>query len=133
MLFRVRTSLTAGAAILATASSAAAAAGETAPAPVTGSRLTLAHVAEGGKATQVELTCDPAGGNHPKPVQACAELARVGADPAKLKPADRYCFLLYQPVTARLNGMWRGRAVKWAHQYGNNCEMNRATGVLFDF
>jgi hypothetical protein len=84
-----------------------------------------------GKA--VRLTCDPTGGGHPKPTEACAVLRRAGADPGKLQPGDSLCILLYQPVTARLNGVWRGKTVKWQKTYGNTCEMNRATGVLFDF
>jgi hypothetical protein len=43
------------------------------------------------------------------------------------------CMMLYQPVTARIAGTWRGQRVKWSHQYGNGCEMTRATGVLFKF
>ncbi|WP_436522022.1 SSI family serine proteinase inhibitor [Actinoplanes sp. HUAS TT8] len=105
-----------------------------APGPVAGSRLTLTRVADaGGGAAAVKLTCDPDGGGHPDPPQACAQLSRVGADPARITPADRYCFLLYKPVTARLSGVWRGRAVRWSHTYGNSCEMSRATGILFAF
>src|SRR5690349_4767185 len=131
MSFRICTGLAAAVAVLATATPAVAG---PAPQPAAGARLTLTRLAAAGQpAAAVGLTCDPDGGGHPKAVQACAELTRVGADPARLKPADRYCILLYQPVTAQLSGMWRGRAVKWAHTYGNSCEMGRATGVLFDF
>ncbi|GAA2667623.1 MULTISPECIES: SSI family serine proteinase inhibitor [Actinoplanes] len=125
MLFRICTGLAAATAVLATGSPVLAAAG--------GSRVVLTYTAEAGYATAVKLTCDPAGGAHPQPVQACAALTRTGANPARLKPADRYCFLLYKPITARLSGTWRGRTVKWTHTYGNSCEMNRATGVLFAF
>ncbi|GAA2907376.1 hypothetical protein Acy02nite_11770 [Actinoplanes cyaneus] len=131
MSFRICTSLAVATAVLAVAAPAAAG---PRPGPPTGSRLVLTRVAEaGGGAAAVRLTCDPDGGGHPKPSQACAALSRAGADPARLTPADRYCFLLYKPVTAQLSGMWRGRSVTWAHTYGNSCEMNRATGVLFDF
>ncbi|MFI1988055.1 SSI family serine proteinase inhibitor [Actinoplanes sp. NPDC020271] len=131
MLFRICTSLAVAAAALAAAAPAAAG---PRPGPPTGSRLVLTRVAEaGGGAATVELTCDPDGGGHPQPSRACADLSRAGANPGRLKPADRYCFLLYKPVTAQLRGVWRGRSVTWAHTYGNSCEMNRATGVLFDF
>jgi hypothetical protein len=43
------------------------------------------------------------------------------------------CMMLYAPVTARLDGTWRGCRVRWVHQYGYGCEMTRATGVLFKF
>ncbi|MEV6300974.1 SSI family serine proteinase inhibitor [Actinoplanes sp. NPDC051861] len=98
-------------------------------APAPASSLSLTYT--GAKA--VKLTCDPAGGGHPQPAQACAALRRAKADPGKLKPGDSLCILLYKPVTARIAGKWRGKAVKWQHTYGNTCEMNRATGVLFDF
>jgi hypothetical protein len=102
-------------------------------APKTSAELTLSYTAEAGFAAAVKLSCDPPAGGHPKPAEACAVLRRVGADLGKLPPGDRMCVLLYQPVTAELKGVWRGRPVAWRHTYGNTCEMNRATGVLFQF
>ncbi|MEU4691196.1 SSI family serine proteinase inhibitor [Actinoplanes sp. NPDC023714] len=102
------------------------------PAPRT-TDLTLTYMAEAGFASAVKLSCDPAGGGHPKPADACAVLERIDADPDRLPAGDRMCVLLYQPVTAELKGVWRGRDVLWRHTYGNTCEMNRATGVLFQF
>ncbi|AEV82638.1 serine protease [Actinoplanes sp. SE50] len=124
MLLRICTGFVA-AVVLATAAPAAAARPE--------SRLVLTYAGETGRPAAVRLTCDPDGGEHPKAAQACAELGRVGADPRRLKPADRLCFMLYQPVTAQLRGTWRGRPVKWTQRFGNGCEMTRATGVLFAF
>lgn len=95
--------------------------------------LTLTYEADAGFAAAVKLTCDPVGGGHPKPAQACTMLRKAGADPGKLEPGDSMCVLLYQPVKAELKGTWRGRSVQWTQTYGNTCEMNRATGVLFDF
>jgi subtilisin inhibitor-like len=96
-----------------------------APAP---SHLTLSYAAQ-----TVRLECNPAAGNHPEAAQACAILRRTGADPAKIKPARVMCMMLWSPVTARIAGTWRGARVTWSHQYGNSCEMSRATGVLFKF
>ncbi|MFC7532693.1 SSI family serine proteinase inhibitor [Actinoplanes sp. GCM10030250] len=110
-----------GAALLSTASPAVAAPRST---------FSLSYT---GATTVVRLTCDPTGGGHPQPARACASLRRAGADPAKLQAGDSMCILLYKPVTARLKGTWRGKPVKWEKTYGNSCEMNRATGVLFDF
>ncbi|GIF11902.1 SSI family serine proteinase inhibitor [Actinoplanes teichomyceticus] len=120
-------------AVLAAGSPAVAAGGGPASRPAPRSELVLTYMAEAGYAAAVKLTCDPDGGGHPRPAEACATLSRVDADPARLQPADRYCILLYQPVTARLDGTWRGRPVAWTHTYGNGCEMSRATGVLFAF
>jgi hypothetical protein len=100
---------------------------------LTQSHLTLTYMAEAGYADAVKLTCDPTGGPHPEAGQACAILRSTGADPAKIKPAHVMCMMLWQPVTAQLAGTWRGAKVKWSHQYGNSCEMTRATGVLFKF
>jgi Subtilisin inhibitor-like len=97
------------------------------------SQLTLTYRGQTGHADVVRLTCNPDGGLHPEAGQACAILRSTGADPAKIKPAQLMCMMLYAPVTAQLAGTWRGKRVKWAHQYGNGCEMTRATGVLFKF
>jgi hypothetical protein len=97
------------------------------------SRLTLTYLAQAGYADAVKLTCNPTGGPHPEAAQACDILRSTGADPAKIKPAQVMCMMLYAPVTAQLTGTWRGERVKWSHQYGNTCEMTRATGVLFKF
>jgi hypothetical protein len=97
------------------------------------SRLTLTYLAQAGYADAVKLTCDPTGGPHPEAAQACAILGSTGADPAKIKPAQVMCMMLYAPVTAQITGTWRGGRVKWSHRYGNTCEMTRATGVLFKF
>ncbi|GID32059.1 SSI family serine proteinase inhibitor [Paractinoplanes brasiliensis] len=103
------------------------------PRPAPQEQLKLSHVADTGSAVTVTLTCDPPGGGHPEPAEACAALAEVDADPDRIKPANRACILLYQPVTAELTGTWQGREVSWKHRYGNTCEMRRATGVLFRF
>ncbi len=97
------------------------------------SRLTLTYLAQGGHAGAVKLDCYPTGGRHPEAAAACAVLRSTGADPAKIKPAQVMCMMLYAPVTAQITGTWRGGRVKWSHQYGNTCEMTRATGVLFRF
>jgi hypothetical protein len=100
----------------------------TAPSQAPQSHLTLSY------ATQtVRLTCNPTGGEHPEAAQACAILRSTGADPAKIRPAQVMCIMVYAPVTAQLTGVWRGARVTWSHRYGNGCEMTRATGVLFKF
>jgi hypothetical protein len=97
------------------------------------SHLTLTYLAQAGYADVVKLTCDPTGGPHPEAAKACALMSSTGGNPAKIKPAQVMCIMLWAPVTAQLAGTWRGRAVSWSHRYGNTCEMIRATGVLFEF
>jgi Subtilisin inhibitor-like len=107
----------------------------TALSPVAARRtdLTLSHVAETGHATAVKLRCDPAGGAHPTPAQACAVLKQVGGRPDRLRPARIMCILIYAPITAEITGIWRGQKIHWSKTYGNTCELSRATGVLFRF
>jgi hypothetical protein len=95
--------------------------------------LTLSYMAEAGYAAAVKLRCDPIGGAHPKPIQACDTLKKVGGDPDRLRPARIMCMLIYAPVTAEITGTWKGRKIDWSKTYGNSCEMSRATGVLFRF
>jgi len=101
--------------------------------PAKRTELTLTYLADAGQAAAVVLRCDPAGGAHPKPVQACSALRTAGGEPGQLKPARRMCTMIYAPVTAKIAGSWQGKPVKWSRQYGNSCELARATGVLFQF
>jgi len=95
--------------------------------------LDVSYEADAGYAVAVTLRCGPAGGGHPKAAKACAALTRAGGRPARLKPARILCTLEYSPVTARIEGTWKGRKVRWAKTYGNRCDLARATGVVFDF
>jgi Subtilisin inhibitor-like len=113
-------------AVLAVPSSAAVAGGGR-------TSLTLSYEADAGYAVAVTLRCDPPGGGHPKAAEACRALANVDGDPSYLRPAQRYCMLIYAPVTARITGRWKGARVDWSRRFGNTCEMTRATGVLFEF
>lgn len=106
------------------------------PVSAAGSRrtqLTLSYEADAGYAAAVVLRCDPPGGGHPKAARACSTLRRAGGRPANLKPTRRMCMMIYAPLTARINGVWKGTAVDWSQRYGNACEMTRATGALFQF
>ncbi|MEU4236612.1 SSI family serine proteinase inhibitor [Actinoplanes sp. NPDC026619] len=119
-----------------TAAAAVLAAGPAAPRDHQGygeTKLTLSYLADAGFARAVKLECDPAGGGHPQPDQACAELARVNGDAGRIEPGHSACFLIYAPVTAEITGTWHGATVTWSHKFGNICEMRRATGDLFTF
>jgi hypothetical protein len=102
-------------------------------APVKRTALTLSYAADAGYAAAIKLGCDPATGLHPEKKQACAVLKKVSGRPDRLTPARTMCMMIYQPVRADITGTWKGRRVKWSKTYGNKCEMNRATGVLFAF
>lgn len=97
-------------------------------------RLSLTFPTGGASGTRtVTLRCDPSGGNHPKAAQACADLAaRDGAfdhEPAK----NQVCPMIFRPVVAEAVGRWRGKAVRFRKQYGNDCVMGSRTGRVFAF
>ena len=104
-----------------------------ASAATTRTELTVSYLADAGYAAAVKLRCDPAGGAHPRKVEACRSLARVGGDPSRLTPAPLMCTMEYAPVTAQVKGTWQGRTVDWSHKFGNRCDMHRTTGVLTAF
>jgi len=115
----------AAAAVLTTATAAAR--------PCQRTDLVLDYLADAGYAVAVRLSCYPARGAHPNPVEACATLAKVGGRPDRIKPADTMCTMQYDPLTAEITGTWKGRRIAWKQRYGNKCEMIRATGALFTF
>src|SRR4051794_25561966 len=65
-----------------------------------GADLTLTYMADAGFATAVKLDCDPPGGGHPRPAEACAELTAAGGDPDRIKPGQGICIMIYAPITA---------------------------------
>ena len=95
--------------------------------------LVVSYMAEAGYAAAVTLTCDPVGGAHPKAGKACAALKKTGGKPAKLKPAKTMCTQEYAPVTAEIEGTWKGRTVSWSKTFPNGCHLTRTTGVVFAF
>ncbi|MFD8013348.1 SSI family serine proteinase inhibitor [Streptomyces sp. NPDC058955] len=103
----------------------------TGPAPTTTALSPDLPTAAAPAARTVTLHCDPAGGDHPRAEAACADLdatqGRVERD------SDTACTLLYDPVEVRAEGVWHGRPVSFARQYGNTCELNARTGAVFAF
>ena len=120
-------------AVLGIASPAAAATTGPAARPRPRTDLVLAYLADAGYAAAVTLTCEPTGGAHPRAAKACAALAKVAGDPARLTAKPAMCTLEYAPITAEITGTWRGRAVDWSHTFGNSCDLARTTGVVFAF
>jgi Subtilisin inhibitor-like len=81
------------------------------------------------------LRCDPPGGSHPRAGEACADLSGAGGNLDALPgdPQVQFCTMEYRPVTASARGVWRGRPVRWSHEYGNPCALRAATGPVFSF
>lgn len=86
----------------------------------------------------VSLTCDPAGGTHPRAVEACREL-RLNLAPIAGRstgpitgPAAR-CTTEYAPRTVLAEGHWSRRAIRHRAEYGNDCLLRAATGTVYQF
>ncbi|MFF9344618.1 MULTISPECIES: SSI family serine proteinase inhibitor [unclassified Streptomyces] len=103
----------------------------TGPAPATTASTPDGATPPAAAPRAVTLRCDPAGGDHPRAAEACADLdatqGRVDRE------SDTACVLLYDPVEVRAEGVWRGRPVSFTRQYGNTCELNARTGAVFAF
>jgi hypothetical protein len=79
----------------------------------------------GGSVTW-RLTCDPAGGDHPDPVAACAALVVNGATALPDVSASAVCTQVYGgPQTARISGTWRGEDVAAALSRRDGCQIAR--------
>jgi hypothetical protein len=97
-------------------------------------KLTLSvKAAHQGKRT-VTLACDPARGSHPRAEDACNALTMAHGAISKLPPREQFaaCPMIYQPVTARATGEYRGRSISYRKTFANECTLLQATGSVFD-
>jgi hypothetical protein len=92
-----------------------------------GTSLTIVVTpAEGAKTSTYDLTCDPAGGEHPQPAQACDAIAAGGADIFEEPPADQTCTQQYGgPQVATITGTYDGKDVEATFSRANGCEIDR--------
>jgi Subtilisin inhibitor-like len=78
-----------------------------------------------GASEEVALTCDPPGGTHPRPEEACLALQ---ADPSALEPLprDSVCTQIYGgPEEAEVVGTLDGEQVHATFSRQNGCEIDR--------
>jgi hypothetical protein len=79
-----------------------------------------------GNATTTKLTCGPAGGDHPKPDDACAALAAAWPSAFEPAPKDMMCTEIYGgPETATVSGTIDGKPVNAQFKRTNGCEIHR--------
>ena len=77
------------------------------------------------------LTCDPAGGTHPDPEDACRQLAAID-DPFAPPPTDEMCTEQYGgPEQAMITGTYRGAPVSYPLSRTNGCEIGRWENLRF--
>ena len=84
------------------------------------------QLAEDGRPIVLNLTCDPAGGDHPNPEAACAKLAEAGAPVFDPVPSDQVCTKIFGgPQTATITGSYQGQEVDAAFSRADGCEIDR--------
>ncbi|WP_255945760.1 SSI family serine proteinase inhibitor [Streptomyces odontomachi] len=88
-----------------------------------------------GQPSSVTLECDPVGGTHPTPKEACAALTEVGGDFAKLPNVSGVpaCPTTYAPVEAVAEGTWNGTPVSYKEIFTNTCFAAIGTNNVFKF
>lgn len=81
------------------------------------------------------LTCDPAGGTHPKAADACQTLTSANGDFNSLPTAhsNTMCPQIYKPVTFTATGTWHDRPVQFQKKFANSCVAGAQTGQVFQF
>jgi hypothetical protein len=89
-------------------------------------QLTVTVDEGAGKTEDWTLSCDPAGGTHPKPAEACAALAAKGKTALPPVSTGVMCTQIYGgPQTAKIVGTWDGKPVNATFSRQNGCQVNR--------
>ena len=97
-----------------------------APAAATTSLTIKVAASEGADPKTYTLTCDPAGGDHPQPQQACDAIAKAGASVFEPVPSDTTCTTVFGgPEKATITGTYQGKDVDASFSRQNGCETDR--------
>ena len=89
-------------------------------------KITFWPAGQGGGGTQTAtLSCNPTGGTHPRPEEACAKLATMD-DPFAPPPTDEMCTQQYGgDEQALIEGIYEGQPVHYPLSRTNGCEIAR--------
>lgn len=89
--------------------------------------LTITVVADEGADPQTyELECDPPGGDHPQPAEACKALDAAGAKVFAPVAKDQACTDIFGgPQTATVAGTYKGDDIDATFNRTNGCEIDR--------
>jgi hypothetical protein len=81
---------------------------------------------EGADPRTYRLTCDPAGGDHPQPQQACDAIAAAGAAVFEPVSSDSTCTTVFGgPQQGTITGTYEGKDVDATFSRKNGCEIDR--------
>lgn len=81
----------------------------------------------------VVLECDPTGGTHPTPEDACATLAAVDGVFEDLNPGQFTCLPYWDPVIVTATGNWGDRTIDFQDWHSNVTCADAATDGIFAF
>ena len=96
------------------------------------SNLTMTK--SGSENRQVTLQCDPTGGTHPTPDDACTKLTAVNGQFGLLQPVPLVtCPTYYAPVTVTVTGYWKFQPVNFTRTYINDCDASVSSNYVFRF
>lgn len=108
-----------------TAATPVAAAAPTDAGPTAANHLVITVSGSGEADGTYELYCDPAGGQHPEPREACEAIHGVDAPFAETRE-DALCTYMYGgPATAEVEGVWQGEPVRASFDRSDGCEIAR--------
>ncbi|MEO6605336.1 MAG: SSI family serine proteinase inhibitor [Aeromicrobium sp.] len=95
--------------------------------PGTSTDLTITVTADEGAAPVVlRLECDPPGGDHPQPAEACKKIKAAGLKVFDPVPKDQACTMIFGgPQTATIDGSYKGADVTGTFNRSNGCEIDR--------
>ncbi|GAA3536678.1 hypothetical protein GCM10022419_015610 [Nonomuraea rosea] len=95
-----------------------------------GAELFITVTPRDGGAYSMRLTCDPDGGLHPQPVDACAALRDVDGYVGDLNVNPGPCPRIYDPIELEVRGRWYGRPASYYEEFANKCALERKVGPL---
>ncbi|WP_189055910.1 SSI family serine proteinase inhibitor [Longimycelium tulufanense] len=82
-------------------------------------------------ARRATLTCDPPGGSHPKPYEACRLIRQHGTIATVDESEGKFCTMQYEPVT--VVALKNGRVQYGPKTFGNPCQLISEKEAIFDF
>jgi hypothetical protein len=96
-------------------------------APAKSTDLTITVTAdEGATPVEMKLECDPPGGDHPQPAEACKKIKAAGVKVFDPVPKDQACTMIYGgPQTATVIGSYDGVPINATFNRTNGCEIDR--------
>ncbi|KAI8331302.1 subtilisin inhibitor [Blakeslea trispora] len=92
--------------------------------------LKIESVRENGFNTVASLTCNPVGGTHPRPKEACEKLKSSRGKLNVMTTQGGACLSNYDPVTFIIKGKYNKRPVNYRKRFSNMCFAEAELGAV---